>query len=166
LYLAELLDNFEFIIFPLIKLRDFLLGSQVRGRYKMNGRLFHDFLASADTLWVYSGDRLLFTSAKDGLLPLLDYIDKFAPCEEGVTVFDRVVGNAAALLLVKAGGKKVYSPLGSELAARTLDNYAVEYHFSEAVPYIRNRSGQDMCPMEKSSLNKSPEEFYELMKLP
>lgn len=131
----------------------------------MNGHLFNDFLASDDTLWVYSGDRLLFTSAKDGLLPLLDYIDKFAPYEEGVTVFDRVVGNAAALLLVKAGGKEVHSPLGSELAARTLDNYAVEYHFSEAVPYIRNRSGQDMCPMEKSSLNKSPEEFYELMKL-
>jgi len=131
----------------------------------VNRHLFHDFLASDDTLWVYSGDRLLFTSAKDGLLPLLDYIDKFAPYEEGVAVFDRIVGNAAALLLVKAAGKKVYSPLGSELAARTLDNYAVEYHFSEAVPYIRNPSGQGMCPMEKLSLNKSPEEFYELMKL-
>jgi len=131
----------------------------------MSGRLFHDFLASDDALWVYSGDRLLFTSAKDGLLPLLHYIDQFAPYGEGVTVFDRVVGNAAALLLVKAAGKKVYSPLGSELAARTLDNYAVEYRFVEAVPYIRNRGGQDMCPMEKLSLNKDPEEFYELMKL-
>ena len=135
------------------------------GTYKMNGRLFHDFLASEDTLWVYSGDRLLFTSAKDGLLPLLDYIDELAPYEAGVTVFDRVVGNAAALLLVKAAGRKVYSPLGSELAARTLDNYAVEYHFAEAVPYICNCSRQDMCPMEKLSLDKNPEEFYELMKL-
>ena len=153
------------VFVPPIKLREFSLRSRVMETYIMNRRLFNDFLASGDTLWVYSGDRLLFTSAKDGLLPLLDYIDKFAPYEEGVTVFERVVGNAAALLLVKAAGKKVYSPLGSELAARTLDNYAVEYHFGEVVPYIRNRSGQDMCPMEKLSLNRSPEEFYELMKL-
>ncbi|GAI22998.1 unnamed protein product, partial [marine sediment metagenome] len=34
------------------------------------------------------------------------------------------------------------------------------YHFTEVVPYIRNRSGQGMCPMEKSSLHKTPEEFY------
>ena len=135
------------------------------GTYKLNGRLFHDFLASDDTLWVYSGERLLFTSAKDGLLPLLDYIDEFAPCEEGVTVFDRVVGNAAALLLVKAACRRVYSSLGSELAARTLSNHAIEYHFSETVPYIRDASRRGMCPMERLSLNKSPDEFYQVVKL-
>jgi len=126
----------------------------------MSRLLFHDFLASNDTLRVYSGEELLFTSAKDGLLPLLDYIAEFAPRSAGVTVFDRIVGNAAALLLVKADCRKVYSPLGSELAARTLDSHAVEYHFTEIVPYIRNLSGQGMCPMEKLSLHKIPEEFY------
>jgi len=126
----------------------------------MNRLLFDDFLASNDSLRVYGGDKLLFTSAKDGLLPLLDYITEFAPCSAGVTVFDRIVGNAAALLLVKGNCRKVYSPLGSELAARTLNNHAVEYHFTEVVPYIRNRTGQGMCPMEKLSLHKTPEEFY------
>lgn len=127
----------------------------------MSGLLFDDFLASNDSLQVYNGDKLLFTSAKDGLLPLLDYITEFAPSSAGITVFDRIVGNAAALLLVKASCRKVYSPLGSELAARTLDYHAVEYNFTEVVPYIRNRSGQGMCPMEKLSLHKTPGEFYE-----
>ena len=127
----------------------------------MNWRLFNDFLASKDSLQVYSEDELLFSSAKDGLLPLLDYITEFAPSSAGITVFDRIVGNAAALLLVKANCRKIYSPLGSELAARTLDYHAVEYNFTEVVPYIRNRSGQGMCPMEKLSLHKTPGEFYE-----
>ena len=131
----------------------------------MNAQLFNDFLASDDTLWVCSGDKLLFTSAKNRLLPLVDYIDKFASQEEGVIVFDRVVGNAAALLLVKAACRKVYSPLGSELAARTLSNHAIEYHFSETVPYIRDASRRGMCPMERLSLNKSPDEFYQVVKL-
>jgi len=131
----------------------------------MSAQLFNDFLASDDTLWVCRGDRLLFTSAKDSLLPLVDYIDKFASQEEGVIVFDRVVGNAAALLLVKAACRKVYSSLGSELAARTLSNHAIEYHFSETVPYIRDASRRGMCPMERLSLNKSPDEFYQVVKL-
>jgi hypothetical protein len=131
----------------------------------MSAQLFNDFLASDDTLWVCRGDKLLFTSAKDGLLPLVDYIDKFASQEEGVIVFDRVVGNAAALLLVNAACREVYSPLGSELAAKTLSSHAVEYHFSETVPYIRDRSRRGMCPMERLSLNKSPDEFYQVVKL-
>ena len=67
------------------------------------------------------------------------------------------MGNAAALLSVKASGKKVYSPLGSELAIKTLSDYSVAYHFTEIVPYIQNRERQGMCPLEKLSINKRPD---------
>ena len=127
----------------------------------MNVRLFSEFLMSNDTLWVYNEDRLTFTSSRDGLLPLLEYIGKFAPSEREVTVFDRVVGNAAALLLKKLFCNEIYSPLGSELAVETLSSFGVSYHFTEIVPYIQNRSQEDMCPMEKLSMNKSPEQFYQ-----
>jgi len=70
------------------------------------------------------------------------------------------MGNAAALLSVKAGCQEVYSPLGSKLAIQTLGNYHIEYHFTEVVPYIRRPNQQGMCPMEELSLSKSPEEFY------
>ena len=36
-------------------------------------------------------------------MPLLTYLEEFEPHPEGTTVFDRVIGNAAALLLVALG---------------------------------------------------------------
>jgi len=126
--------------------------------------LFSEFLVSNNTLRVYKEDRLIFASSKDGLLPLLEYVDKFAPYEKDVAVFDRVVGNAAALLLKKLFCNEIYSPLGSELAAKTLNSFGISCHFTETVPCILNRSRQDMCPMEKLSMNKSPEEFYEAVR--
>jgi len=130
----------------------------------MDTHLFNEFLISSDTLQVYKGDRLIFRSNKDRLLPLLEYIDRFAPYNQEVEIYDRIMGNAAALLSVKAACRKVYSPLGSELAIKTLSNYDVEYHLTEIVPHIQNRSQEDMCPMEKLSINKSPEEFYEAVR--
>ena len=130
----------------------------------MGTSLFNDFLISADTLWVYDGDSLIFTSNKDGLQPLLEYIDRIVPYQNEIKIFDKIMGNAAALLSVKADCRKVYSPLGSQLAIKTLGDYNAEYYFTKIVPYIQNREGQGMCPMEKLSINKSPEEFYEAVR--
>ena len=125
---------------------------------------YNEFLASNDTLRVYQEGRLVFASGKERLLPLMEYIDKFAPYEKDVTVFDRIVGNAAALLLKKVFCREVHSALGSELAAKTLSSFGISYHFAETVPYIQNNTGDDMCPMEKLSLNKDPEEFYQALR--
>ena len=130
----------------------------------MNTPLFKEFLISGDTLWIYKENRCLFTSKKGALLPLLEYIDKYVPHQKQVTIIDRIMGNAAALLSVKACAKKVYSPLGSELAVKTLSNYGIKCHFTETVQYIWNRRGDDMCPMEKLSLDKGPEEFFDLVR--
>jgi len=126
--------------------------------------LFDEFLKSSDSLRVYKGDRLLFASDKDRLVPLLEYIDRLAPRHQRVVIFDKIMGNAAALLSVKADCQEVYSPLGSQLAIATLDKYGIKYHLIEVVPYIQKPSAEDMCPMEKLSLNKEPEEFYETIR--
>ena len=130
----------------------------------MYSPLFDEFLASSDTLQVYKDDKLLFSSSKGRLLPLLEYIDRFALYYQQVVIFDKVMGNAAALLSVKAACREVYSPLGSQLAIKTLNNYNIEYHLNEIIPHIQNRRREDMCPMEKLSINKSPEEFYEVIR--
>ncbi len=127
-------------------------------------RLFSEFLTSSDTLRVYQGNKLFFSSNKDRLIPLLEYIDRYGHNRKPVVLFDKVMGNAAALLSVTAGCREVYSPLGSQLAVKTLDRYGIKYHLTEIAPYIRNPSGEDMCPMEKLSVNKEPEEFYELIR--
>ena len=122
----------------------------------------HEFSVSSDSLWVYKDGRCLFTSSKGGILPLLEYIETLAPYHRQIIIFDKVVGNAAALLSVKAAAKEVYSPLGSELALKTLCKYDIKYNLSETVPYIQNRDRDGICPMEKLSIDKSPEEFFEL----
>ena len=130
----------------------------------MNIPLFNDFLISQDSLWVYEEDNLVFKSNGDGLQPLLEYLDRFGSRPAKIKIFDKIMGNAAALLSVKAGGREVYSPLSSELAIQTLDNYHIEYHFTKVVPYIEKADKQGMCPMEALSVNKSPQEFYEVLK--
>ena len=128
------------------------------------GHLFHKFLSSNHTLRVYKGNRLVFTSDKDRLQPLVEYIERYTPCHQKVTIFDKVVGHAAALLCAKAGCKEIYSPLGSQLAIETLDRYGIRYHLTKIVPYIQKPDQKDMCPMERLSIGKQPEEFYRLVR--
>ena len=126
----------------------------------MYSRLYDEFLMRRDSLQVYEGGKLIFASTKDRLLPLLEYIDKLAPRHQQVVIFDKIVGNAAALLCVKANCRQVYSPLGSHLAVNTLKKYGIKHRISEIIPHIKRPDREDMCPMEKLSLDKDPEEFY------
>ena len=126
----------------------------------MYDTLYDNFLSSTDTLRVYSEENLLFSSEKDRLIPLVEYLDT-SDRPGQVVVMDRVTGNAAALLSILAGCTEIYSPLASKIAVGTLTKYSVTYHFAETVPYIQRPDSEEMCPMEKLSLGKDPEEFYQ-----
>lgn len=127
----------------------------------MYKRLFAEFINSGDSFRVYEGSRLIFSSTGARLMPLLEYLDTCS--ERGSVAFDKIVGNAAALLFVKAGLREVYSPLGSREAIRTLERYAIKYRFTSVTPLIQLPDGKP-CPMEQLSLNKEPGEFYRAIK--
>ena len=97
------------------------------------------------------------------MLPWLKYLGQSRP-RQHLVGYDKIMGNAAALLAVKAGCREAYSPKGSQLAVRTLKEYAVKYHITEVIPYIQKGDGEEMCPMEALSIDKGPEEFYEAIK--
>ena len=125
--------------------------------------LYKKFLESGNALQIYKGDRLLFASNKEMLAPLLEYIKTKASEHEDVVVFDKIMGNAAALLCVIARCKEVHSPLASEPAIKTLENHGISHHIGSIVPYIQKPTMTELCPMEKLSLGKTPEEFYQLL---
>ena len=127
-------------------------------------RIFNEFVSGNDTLRVYQNDKLLFSSKKDRVIPLLEYIDRFADQHREVVIFDKIMGNAAALLSVKANASEVYSPLGSQLAVITLDRYDIKHHLNQITDFIRKPASEEMCPMERLSIDKEPEEFCTLMK--
>src|SRR4030042_4292872 len=114
--------------------------------------LFREFLAGGETLRVYEEGRLVFSSGEQRLVPLMAYLAGPACRRQPVTIFDKIGGNAAALLAVKANCRELFSPLGSEIAVRTLTKYGVKYHFTSVVPYITQPDGKSMCPMEKLSI--------------
>ena len=127
--------------------------------------LFEDFLLHSDVLRVYDDGKLIYKSSEKMLLPLLRYIKEHVMRNHGVVVFDKIAGNAAALLLVIARCKEVYSPIASKPAVTTLDQYHIKHHFLEVVPFIQKAGTEEICPMEKMSLNSpSPENFYQKLK--
>jgi hypothetical protein len=126
--------------------------------------LFDDFVTGKNTLRVYKGDKLIFASNKDRLLPLIEYLEKYGSHHRSVVIFDKILGRAAALLCIKANCHEVYSPLGSELAIEVLGKRGIKYHFTRTVPCIQKPDQTDMCPMEALSIGKEPEEFYRLIK--
>ncbi len=131
----------------------------------MKGRntLFESFLQSDDTVWFLRGEERVFQSQKKGIAPLLEYLDLFDTHDEGeVIVFDRVVGNAAALLVKLAQCREVYAALASEPAVETLNGFDIPGRFQKIVPHIINRKGTGMCPFERLSIGKSPADFYKL----
>jgi len=125
---------------------------------------FKEFLRTKDTLWIEADGEVIYRSCEQGITPLVRYLGEFESPPEGGVVYDKVVGNGAALLLKLACCGEVYGAVGSQLAAVMLDELGISYHFLKFVPYILNRTGEQMCPFEKLSLGKSGEEFYELAK--
>ena len=125
---------------------------------------YQEFLNSADTLRVYAEGRVVFTSSKDRLGAILEYLEQVAADYPRVIILDKVVGRAAALLAIKAGCQEIYSPRGSQLATEELEQHGITYSFDEVVPYIRDADGENMCPMEQLSQGKNSDQFYALLR--
>lgn len=82
----------------------------------------------------------------------------------GASVADKVVGRGAALLLVKGGVREVYAEVASSGALDVLRRAGVEVSFGREVPNIINRTGTDICPVEKLTAGtSSPDEAYVLI---
>ena len=91
-----------------------------------------------------------------GVKPLVEWIDEGKDFS-GCSAADKVVGRAAALLYAFMNIKDVYSDVISESAIEVFRHYGIDFSAGEITPTIINRSGDDICPMEKLTKNvKSP----------
>lgn len=107
----------------------------------------------------------VYTSDKKGVLPVFELLEDARNLLSGAVAADKVIGGAAAFLFVKGGISELYSEVISENAVRILQNAEIPFSYGTLVPYIINRKGDDLCPMEKLCLNlKDFEEAYEKIK--
>ena len=107
---------------------------------------------------------MVFSSKEGQIKGLLEFIRENGCGFSDLIIFDTKVGNAVALLSVYLSTKEVFGVLGSERAKDTLERLNIDYYFEKTIPEMLNKAGTDICPLEKLSLFKNPEEFYNLVK--
>lgn len=111
--------------------------------------------------FVCINDEEVFTSQKQGIAPIMELLETNKKMLEGAYIADKVIGKAAALLLVKGGIKELYADIISEHALSVLKEKQIIVTYGALVPFIKNRRKDGMCPMEETVLEiESPEDAY------
>ena len=68
---------------------------------------------------------------------------------DGAFIADKVVGKGAAALMVAGGVQSVYTDVISQGALTLFSQSGVEVEYGVLVENIINRTGTDICPVEK-----------------
>jgi hypothetical protein len=116
-------------------------------------------------LMIFKKELTIFTSAKPGIMPLLEAVDVLGLEQlKGSVVVDRIVGKAAALMFCYFKANRVYAKVLSKLGASVLNNYGIGCITEKVVEKILNREGIDICPFEKKVIDiEDPEEGYKVL---
>ena len=122
-------------------------------------------LGNAGVSFSYAGENGCVRSDIKGIKRLMALVDEGFSLAEGFTA-DKVVGKAAAFVMVYLGAKNVYAETLSEHAKKVFDKYGVNAEYKNLVPVIINRKGDGICPMEETVLDiESPEKAIEALKI-
>lgn len=106
----------------------------------------------------------LITSSLRGIAPMMNLLQEDEASLSDACVADRVIGRAAAFLLLKGRAAKLYAKVISRHALDILEKSQIEVVYDKCVPYIVNRKGDGMCPMEECVLNtEDADEAYRLL---
>lgn len=104
---------------------------------------------------ILKNNKIIYTSSHKGVKPLLLFLKEKIILEENdkLILIDKIIGKAALLLAVKCKIQSIYTPLISNLALDTAKYYNIQCLADKIVPYIINREGNAMCPIESSVEN-------------
>ena len=122
-------------------------------------------LKSTDsTIAVVSVDDV-FTSHDRGVKPLLHLLTEKKGFLKGASVADKVIGKAAALLMVLGEIKEVHTLIISDPAIKVFEKYNIPCFYDKKVDRIVNRTGDGLCPMETLCLDvDNPAEAFTKIK--
>jgi hypothetical protein len=91
------------------------------------------------TFRVIKNGQLIFKSERHWLMPLFDFEDYLRdhPLESSPFEFDdKVIGKAAALLMIRLGAASVHGDVMSDLAIAVFESNAIPYTFQDRVAHI------------------------------
>lgn len=104
---------------------------------------------------VLKNNEIIYTSSSSGVKPLLMFLKEDVVLGENdrLILIDKVIGKAALLLAAKCKIQEVYTPIISALALEAAKQHKIQCTALDTVPYIINREGKGMCPMESSVID-------------
>ncbi len=91
----------------------------------------------------------VYSSSERGVKPLLDFLDSKTNFK-GFSAADKTIGAGAAHLYLLLGVEAVFGKVISQSALDILKSANIKTEYENLVPYIINRKGDGMCPIEKA----------------
>ena len=83
----------------------------------------------------------------------------------GASVADKIIGKAAASILILSGVKEAYAPRITEGAIRLLAEHGVKAECDEAIDRVENRTHTGRCPLDTVCADLSePEEMLQAVR--
>lgn len=114
---------------------------------------------------VVYNDKGLFTSEERGIRPMILWLEEDPEFLRGASVADKIVGRAAAMIMIYAGVKEVYASVISNGAIEVLKEAGIAVTYSMTAIAISNRRGDGICPMERTVAPiHDPREAYEALR--
>ena len=128
----------------------------------MNIEYLKDILLKENhTIVIYKSDASVIVSDDRGVAPLMKLLNEDKEQLRDSMIADKVIGKAAALLMVYGKVKEVFTPTISVPAIEVFKNHNVKITYDKIVERIINRKGDGLCPMETLCLNTdNPEEAF------
>jgi len=105
--------------------------------------------ANGSALMIYRDGVLIFGSSDKGIRPHLEAIERFG--QEGLRgtlMVDKIVGRAAALLMLYSLPSDVYAGVITHAAKSLLEGSGVRVHPREIVEAVKQKDGRIYCPFE------------------
>ena len=117
------------------------------------------------SLVIVKNQKNIFESCSSGINGLLQAIEKLSTKLDGSSVADKIVGRAAALLIIYSRIKEVYAVMLSREGLKVLKENDISIEYDRLVPKVLVRTSMSICPFEKFSLTiESPNDAYRMLK--
>lgn len=101
-----------------------------------------------NSLMIFDDDVLIFESESKGIRPHLEAINQLGERLHGKIMVDKVVGRAAALLILYSKAKEAHAIILSKSGRKALVG-RIKFFFYQEVEHIKTQDGRIYCPFEK-----------------
>ena len=116
-------------------------------------------------LVIVKGGRVLYSSRERGIGPFFRAVQSMGTSLHNAAMADSIMGSAVAMLCLYARITSVYAVIASQGALDMLKEQGVNVSSKNAVPYISNYDGTDLCPFEKLAGNsENPAQLFSTLK--